>query len=149
MNTTSDEAQLRELIASQQRGILAKNCDQIMADYAPGVIVFDAIPPFQVRGAAAFRKSWEGCLPYFPESYGIETRDMQLTVGSDMAFGHWLVRFTGAPDHPATRQWLRTTAVYQKKQDRWQIVHEHCSVPFDPYTSQAILTLEPDATPES
>ncbi len=25
----------------------------------------------------------------------------------------------------------------------WQIIHEHCSVPFNPETSQAVLTLEP------
>jgi len=39
--------------------------------------------------------------------------------------------------------WLRTTACYQRKQGCWQIVHEHCSVPFDPETSRAAFTLEP------
>ena len=139
-----DEAQLRQLIADQMSAICAKDVDRIMAHYAADVIFFDCKPPFQTKGADAFRRIWEECLPYFPASFGIETRDLSVIVSGDLALAHWLFRFTGMEkDHPAMQTWMRLTGGYQRKQGRWQIVHEHVSVPFNPETSQAAFTLEP------
>ena len=141
---TRDEAQLRELIADQSEAICAKDVDRIMSLYAAAVVAFDVKPPFRVGGADAWRKIWAECLPYFPDSFGIETRDLRLTVGADVALAHWLGRFTGMePGHPAMQTWLRFTAGYQKVGGRWRVVHEHVSVPFDPHTGQAVFTLEP------
>ncbi|MBD2020477.1 nuclear transport factor 2 family protein [Leptolyngbya sp. FACHB-36] len=140
---TQDEAQIRQLIGDQQRAICAKDVDQIMAYYATNVIFFDCKPPFQTQGTDAFRRTWEECLPYFPNSFGTEIRDLNIVVSGDLAIAHWLLRFTGEEDHPAMQTWLRFTAAYQRQQGKWQIVHEHCSVPFDPHTSQAVLTLNP------
>lgn len=47
---TTHEAQIRQLIADQQRAICTKNVDQIMSRYATEVILFDAKPPFQTQG---------------------------------------------------------------------------------------------------
>ena len=139
-----DEAQIRQLIADQARAICAKDLDRLMAHYATDAIIFDVKPPFQTLGADAFRRVWEACLPYFPASFGTETRDLRVVVSGDLAFAHWLWRFTGMEkDHPAMQTWIRNTGGYRRNQGRWQIVHEHCSVPFDPYTSKAVFTLEP------
>jgi ketosteroid isomerase-like protein len=141
---TSNEAQVRQLIADQQRAICTKNVDQIMFHYAPEVVIFDVKPPFQIQGKAAFRQVWEDCLPYFPNSFEMETRDLNLTVSEDLAVAHWLFRFTGMePDHPAMQTWMRITAVCQKHQGEWQILHEHLSVPFHPETFQVAFTLNP------
>lgn len=141
---THDEAQIRQLIADQASAICAKDIDRIMAHYATDVTFFDCKSPFQTRGAEAFRRIWEECLPYFPDSFGIERRDLSVTVSGDLALAHWLFRFTGEEkDHPALQTWIRLTGGYQRKQGRWQIVHEHCSLPSDPQTSQAVFTLEP------
>lgn len=86
---------------------------------------------------------WEECLPYFPDAFEIETRDLNLTVNDNLAVTHWLFRFTGTEDHPAMQTWMRVTAVCQRKQDNWQIIHEHLSILFDPETSKAVLTLNP------
>lgn len=141
---THDEAQIRQLIADTARALCAKDLDRMMAHYATDVIVFDVKPPFQTRGADAWRRTWEACLPYFPDSFGTETRDLSITVSGDLALAHWLFRFTGMDkDHPAMQTWMRTTVGYRRNQGRWQIVHEHCSLPFNPQTSQAVFTLEP------
>jgi ketosteroid isomerase-like protein len=141
---THDEAQIRQLIADQASAICAKDIDRIMAHYATDVMFFDCKPPFQTRGAQAFRRIWEECLPCFPDSFEIERRDLSIIVSGDLALAHWLFRFTGKEkDHPAMQTWMRLTGGYQRKQGRWQIVHEHCSLPFDPETSQAVFTLEP------
>ena len=139
-----DEAQIRELMADQANAICAKDVDRIMAHYAGDVVFFDCKPPFQTVGADAFRRIWEMCLPYFPDSFGIETRDLSIFLSGDVALSHCLFRFTGKDkDHRAMQTWLRSTVGYRRIQDRWLIVHEHCSVPFDPHTSQAVFTLEP------
>ncbi|MBD2060216.1 nuclear transport factor 2 family protein [Oculatella sp. FACHB-28] len=140
---TNHEAQIRQLISNQQRAICAKDVDQIMSHYANEVILFDVKPPFQTKGKDAVRQIWEDCLPYFPNSFEMETRDLTIAVNDNLATAHWLFHFTGEQDHPAMKMWLRATAVYQKNQGNWQILHEHISVPFAPETSQAVFTLNP------
>jgi ketosteroid isomerase-like protein len=90
-----DEAQLRQLIADQMRAICANDLDRLMHPYAAEVVVFDAQPPFQTTGADAWRRTWEACLPYFPDSLQTEMRDLSLTVSGDVALAHWLWRLTG------------------------------------------------------
>lgn len=140
---SQDEAQIHQVITDQQRAICTKDVDQIMSRYATEVIIFDVKPPFQTKGKEAVRQVWEACLPYFPDSFEIETRDLTITVNDALAVAHWLFRFTGTEDHPAMQTWMRVTAVCQKSQGNWQILHEHLSVPFDPETSQAAFTLNP------
>lgn len=139
----SDEAQIRQFIADQQRAICTKDVDHIMSHYANDAILFDAKPPFQTKGKEAIHQLWKDCLPCFPSPSEMETRDLTLAVHDGLATAHWLFRFKGEPDHPATQLWMRATAVCQKNQDTWQILHEHISVPFDPETAQAVLTLNP------
>jgi ketosteroid isomerase-like protein len=140
---TSNEAQIRQLIADQQHAICTKNVDQIMFRYATDIILFDVKPPFQTHGKDAVRRVWEECLPYFPDSFAMETRDLTITMNDNLAVAHWLFRFTGPADHPAMQTWMRVTAVCQNNQGDWQILHEHLSIPFDPETSQAAFTLNP------
>jgi ketosteroid isomerase-like protein len=140
---TTHEAEIRQFIADQQRAICTKDVNQIMARYANEIVIFDVKPPFQTNGREAVRQLWEDCLPYFPASFGMETRDLTITVNDNLAIAHWLFHFTGDQDHPATQMWMRATAVCQKKQGNWQILHEHISVPFDPSNAQAVFTLNP------
>jgi uncharacterized protein (TIGR02246 family) len=141
----NDEAQIRQLLAQMTNAICAKDLDRIMAPYAPDAINYDVKPPFQIKGAEAWRQMWEPCLPYFSSATGMETRDLKVFVSGDLGAAHWLGHFTGIPEgHPAARIWFRFTTVYRKNQGQWQIIHEHGSVPFDPMTSQAVFTMEND-----
>ena len=140
---TSNDAQIRQLVSDQQRAICAKDVNQIMSRYASEVILFDVKPPFQTKGKDAVRQVWEDCLPYFPASFEMETRDLTITVNDNLAVAHWLFHFKGEPDHPAMQMWLRATAVCQNHQGNWQILHEHISAPFNPETAQAVLTQNP------
>nr|WP_322719322.1 DUF4440 domain-containing protein [Nostoc sp. ChiQUE02]MDZ8232340.1 nuclear transport factor 2 family protein [Nostoc sp. ChiQUE02] len=117
----TNEVQIRQLIAEQQRAICTKNVEQIVSHYANEVIVFDVKPPFQTQGKDALSQVWKECLPYFPDAFEIETRDLKITVSEDLAVAHWLFRFTGTQDHPAMQTWMRVTAVCQKNQGEWQM----------------------------
>jgi uncharacterized protein YndB with AHSA1/START domain/ketosteroid isomerase-like protein len=139
----TDEAKVRQLITDQMAAVCAKDLDRVMSFYAPGAVVFDVKPPFQTRGADEWRKIWAQCMPYFPDSAKTETRDLVVTIGGTAAFAHWLFRFiTPDPNHPAAQTWMRLTGCYQKINDEWHVVHEHCSVPFDPYSGRAVFALE-------
>ncbi|GAB4443105.1 MAG: DUF4440 domain-containing protein [Cyanobacteria bacterium J069] len=136
-----NEAQIRQLVHDQQRAICAKDLEQIMSRYADEVIIFDVKPPFQTKGKDAVRQLWKDCLPYFPDAFEMETQDLTIFVNDNLAAAHWLFHLQGAQDHPATQMWMRATAVCQKHQDEWQILHEHISVPFNPETGQAVSSL--------
>jgi ketosteroid isomerase-like protein len=110
-----------------------------MEHYACDVIVFNVKPPFQTRGGKDWHHEWQTSLSHFPDSFGIETRDLVVIVNGDLAVAHWLYRFTGMPRQP----WIRDTAVYKRSESKWLIVHEHYSVPFDPETSKAVFAVEP------
>jgi len=141
---THDKTQIRQLISDQMSAICAKDTDRIMSHYANEATIFDVNPPFQIKNTNELRRVWEACLPCFPNAFGTEMRDLGIFVSSDLALAHWLWRFTGMEeDHPAMQTWVRSTAGYHRHQGRWQIVHEHCSVPFDPETSKATFSLEP------
>jgi ketosteroid isomerase-like protein len=106
-----DEAQLRHRIADQLSAIGAKDRDRRMHPYAAEVVIFDVKPPFQTTGAEAWRRTWAACLPYVPDAFPTEKRDLRLTVSGDVALAHWLWRVTGrAKDHPTMPTWMRSTA---------------------------------------
>lgn len=115
-----------------------------MEHYADDVILFDIRPPFQMKGAKDFRQVWKMCLPYFPESFEIETPDLAINATDDMAVAHRLLNFTGiSVEEPGKKSWLRETVVYKRiANNKWQIVHAHGSAPFDPQTLKVVLTPE-------
>jgi uncharacterized protein (TIGR02246 family) len=138
-----EKADIRRLIDEQVKAIVAKDVERIMKNYAPDVIAFDVKPPMQTKGTQAWRQTWADCLPYFPKTFDIEIRDMKIDASGDLAYAHWIQRFTGPEkDHPAQQQWLRITGCYRRTAGEWRIVHEHVSVPFDPMTGKAVLTLD-------
>lgn len=140
----SDESAIRELIAEWGEAFCSKDCARLMALYRPAAVIFDAIPPF-ASGLEPMRAKVEDCFRYFPAGFAIETRDLTVVAGGDLAAAHFLWHFTGLPPgHPAGRHWLRSSLVLNKAGDGpWRIVHDHCSAPFDPYTEKVVLTPDP------
>lgn len=138
-----DETHIRQLIKDWTAAQCAKDIEGMMSHYADDVSVFGLTPPLLTQGAASWRRVWQERLPHFPAGFQIEMRDLQVMVSGTVAVGYWFFRFRGTgTSHPAVQTWVRITAGYQKRQGRWQIVHEHYSVPFDPATSQAVFTVD-------
>jgi uncharacterized protein (TIGR02246 family) len=141
--TDSDEGRIRTAIDAWGAAFCAKDLDRLLALYAPDAVLYDAIPPYS-EDVTAMRRKIGDCLCYFPERFAIETRDLRVTASGDVAGAHWLWRFTELPeDHPAAQSWMRSSTIWQRQGERWLIIHDHCSVPFDPETSKAVFTLEP------
>jgi uncharacterized protein (TIGR02246 family) len=139
MSDLEDEKILRSLIENWRKAFERKDVAALMADYLPDALLFDCKPPYKNEGAASIREVWEACLPFFPEKFNVEHKDIKLVVEGNMAFLHCINHITvpAEPSHPASQTWLRVTVIYRKVKGAWKVAHEHVSIPFNPMTNQA------------
>lgn len=143
--TQHDEAEIRRLIAAWSAALEAKDVDAMTADYLPDSVMYDAIPPYKTVGKAAIREAWAICLPYFPEKFKSEHRDINIHVSGDLALVHGLHHFVPTPaDDPLGPNWMRVTVGYRRVDGKWKVIHEHISVRFNPMNNQAWFIKNPD-----
>jgi ketosteroid isomerase-like protein len=126
------EVEIRALIEDLAEGIRAKNVNQVMSHYAAERVQFLLAPPLQYSGANAVKD--EDLEEWFSSSngpIGYEIRDLQVATDNQIAFCHALNRMSGTKvDGEKTALWLRWTVCFRKIGGKWQITHEHESVPF-------------------
>lgn len=138
------EARVRALIDDWANATRAKDVARIIACYAPDTRSFDCHSNFQLEGAAALRRHLEACMPCMQGTMTFEIHDLEIAIHGDVAFAHYLARYgaTGLSGQEHTG-WLRVTVCLRELQNRWLIVHDHCSAPFNPESGKAMLDLEP------
>ena len=139
-----DEADIRQRIDKLVEAIRAMDLEGAMSIYAADVVSFDVVPPLQHLGAEAKRKNWIEVFATYQCPLGYEIRDFTITLGDDVAFGHSLNRISGTlKNGNRTDVWVRATTCYRKIDGNWLITHDHVSVPLDPESGRALLSLEP------
>ena len=139
----NDEADVNASVQHLVAAVNAKDLNGIMAYYSPdeSLFVFDALPPRQYVGAAAYRKNWEGFLAAYPGALHAEVTDWKTETEGSLAYGHGIFRTTGPDkDGMPLDLTLRVTDVYRKANGKWLVVHEHVSWPVDLTTGKADLT---------
>jgi ketosteroid isomerase-like protein len=141
----ADEAGIRQLIDKLAEAIRAMDFESLKACFAPDMVSFDvAGPPLQTVEAGAKLKNWEMAFTVFQPPLGYEIRDLTITVGDDVAFGHSFNRFSGtSEDGDRIGPWVRYTAGFRKIDGNWFIAHDQVSVPVDYGSGRALLNLEP------
>ncbi|MCA9028453.1 MAG: SgcJ/EcaC family oxidoreductase [Planctomycetaceae bacterium] len=141
----SDELEIRQLIQKWSQALEAKDLDGLVADYADDAVLFDAIPPYKTVGKEAIRDVWANCLPYFPDQFKSEHRDIVIHVNDDMAIMHGVHHILPTPaDDPSGQTWMRVTVCYRRINGQWKSVHDHISIPFNPMNNQAWQITDPD-----
>ncbi|MGW5158815.1 YybH family protein [Nonomuraea wenchangensis] len=140
----SGEAEIRRRIEALVEGIEAKDLRALEGAYAPGVVSFDVEPPLQHVGVAAKLRNWAKVFAVF-EKVTYELRDLTLTVGDGVAFGHGLGRLSGTLENGAAAggMWVRATFCFSRIDGEWLIVHDQVSVPFDLATGRGVTDLQP------
>ena len=124
----------------------AKDVDAIMKVYAPDqtLVVFDVVPPRQYVGAAAYRKDWQTFLGSFDGPITMELTDLEVVADSNLAYSHSIQHVAGTDKQGKKLDLtVRVTDVYKKAHGRWQIIHEHVSVPVDLETGKPDLASKP------
>ncbi|MEV0402700.1 nuclear transport factor 2 family protein [Actinoallomurus sp. NPDC050550] len=139
-----DEAEIRQQIGKIVEGIRAKDLEGLKRIYATDVVSFDVEPPLQHVGVAAKLKNWTSAFTFF-QDVTYEVRDLALTVGDDMAFGHCFGRLSGTLQNgtATSGMWVRATFCFRKIDGDWLIVHDQASVPFDIASGKGVTDLEP------
>ncbi len=139
-----DEADIRRRIDNGVKAIRAMDLEGVMVLYAPDIVSFDIVPPLQHVGAEAKRKNWVDVFATYQRPLGYEIRDLTITAGDDVAFGHSLNRISGTlKNGHRSDVWLRWTACFRKIDGNWLIAHDQVSVPVDFESGRALLDLEP------
>src|SRR5438067_10987829 len=106
----NDEAAIQGLLDDCIRSFRDKNIEGIMSIYAQEVVTFDIVPPLRYIGADALRKLWEEVFSVYQDPIEYETRDLNITVGDDVAFAYSLNRMSGTMKNgQKTNYWLRWT----------------------------------------
>ncbi len=141
-NNASDIADLNASLQRQVAAVNAKDIDAIMAYYVPdeSLFVYDALPPRQYVGAAAYRKDWMGFLAVYPSTVHAEVSDWKVETEGSLAFAHGAYRTVGPDkDGKPLDLTVRVTDVYRKINGKWLVVHEHVSFPVDLATGKPDL----------
>lgn len=139
-----DEARIREQVGRIVEGLRAKDLQALERLYATDVVSFDVEPPLQHVGIAAKLRNWANVFAFF-EKVDYEVRDLALTVGDEVAFGHCFGRLSGTLKNGATTDgmWVRATFCFRKVDGDWLIAHDQVSVPFDIASGKGVADLVP------
>ncbi len=139
-------ADIRALEDHFAAAVKAKDLDAIMQVYVPdqSLVVFDAVPPRQYIGAAAYRKDWQEFLALFQGPVTFQLSDLDIVADHTLAYSHSIQRVAGSDKagQPLDLT-VRVTDVYKKIKGRWLIIHEHVSVPVDLATGKPDLASKP------
>jgi ketosteroid isomerase-like protein len=122
---TRPEDRIRRLLEEKDRALCAKDLEGVLAQYDADLVFFDSKPRVRIEGSRGLRRVWTACMPHLPASFGIETRDLVITVAGELAVAHRLFRVSDSPGTP--RGWVREITVLRYACGEWRIVHEHCS----------------------
>jgi uncharacterized protein (TIGR02246 family) len=139
-----DEAKIRQQVDKIVEGIRAKDLKGLKQLYATDVVSFDVEPPLQHVGIEAKLKNWAKVFTFF-QDVTYEVRNLRLTVGDDVAFGHGFGRLSGTLQNGAATSgmWVRVTFCFRKIDGNWLIAHDQASVPFDIASGKGVADLEP------
>jgi ketosteroid isomerase-like protein len=147
---TNDEVQIRTIINERVKAVRDKDINALLSNHAPDILSFDVIDPLQYIGVGKVRERTEKWVSSYPGSIGYEIRDLSITTDETVAFCHYLYRVSGTlRDGGKVEMWVRATVCLQKIDDRWVIIHEHQSVPFNVETGKASLDLKPQDSENS
>jgi len=140
----SDEADIRERIDKLCEAVRAMDLERVMSIFATDLVSFDIEPRLRHVGAEAKRKNWAKVFSTYECPLGYEIRDLAITVGDNVAFGHSLNRISGTLKNGSrTAVWVRWTTGFRKIDGSWLIAHDQVSVPLDFESGNALLSLEP------
>jgi ketosteroid isomerase-like protein len=137
----SDIAALFERRAEAMR---AKDIDRLMAVFAPDIVYFDVVPPLRYAGAALLRERFLHWFAGWVGPIGMETRELTVEAGAEVAAAHMLIRATGTRTNGReVGYWVRTSNTCRRSGAAWLITHEHVSLPVDFESGRVVMDLLP------
>ena len=135
-----ERAAIAALNRSITEAIQRRDVDAVMAGYADDtdITFFEDTIPFELRGRKNIRKYIEDLVA---TGSGVRDRleSASILVSGDLAAAHYILTVNWTDKSGPHTERGRYTQVLKKTNGRWQIWHEHLSVPYDPTTGKAVL----------
>ena len=126
----TDETLIRDLLEKWATATRFGKSDEILANHASAVTIFDVLPPMKYEGTDAYRKSWKEWQPATDGPGLFEIHDLKITSGHDVAFAHCFIQCGGTrPDGETFEDWVRATFCFRNQEGKWLVTHQHISMP--------------------
>ena len=142
MNPSTPNSEIAAVLETMRQGLMQQDAGMIAEAYVADATIFDLAPPLSHPFDAEELQKWLG---KWAGPVKQDLRDFRLTVSGDLAVGHGLAHISAQTQSGETAAWwMRLTVCLSRQHDRWQIIHEHTSVPFHMDGSfRAAVDLEP------
>lgn len=138
------EAAIRQRIADAVKAIRARDIDELMSLYAPGLVSFDLGAPLRYSGPDNKRRAWEDFFAAYSGPIAYDVHELQVTTQGDVAFVHSLNHVSGTiAGGREIDMWVRWTACFTYVDGLWLVAHDHVSVPADLENGKAVVNLTP------
>ena len=127
---SSDENDIRALIARWNNAVRDASMTGISADHDPDILMFDVPPPFLSQGLDAYMATWTTFFASSERPVVFDLQDIEVTAGSNVAFATAIGSCVNI-DPNGNREPLRfrLTIGLRKIAGRWRVMHEHHSLP--------------------
>ncbi|MFC9998806.1 YybH family protein [Nocardia sp. NPDC127526] len=143
---TSNEGRIRALLESRTDAQRSKDIDRLMSFYSPGIVYYDAVAPLRFRGAEEVRRNFVRWFDGYDGPIGLETHDLTIVAGDDVAFADMLHLDSGKHRGGIELSiWVRETVCLRRVDGEWVITHEHISIPINPANFQVWIASEKDS----
>jgi ketosteroid isomerase-like protein len=139
----TDEEEIRGLLQDWFASSRSKDLDGLMRGIAPEITSYEHDAPLQYVGRDAVREVCRAGLDASDE-VDWDIPDLEVIVRGDIAVTWGLNRMRGkASDGRSFELWSRGTRIFQKRDGRWAMIHQHVSFPYDPASGLAQTELSP------
>ena len=127
----TDDQPIRQALAAYQSAVLAKDVDAFVAIYAEDARIFELWGTWE-HDIASWREMAKGWFAFLGDgSSVVEAAEVRSSVSGDMAMLTAFLTYRGFDAAGAEQRSLdnRLSWVLRQRGGRWQVVHEHTSVP--------------------
>jgi uncharacterized protein (TIGR02246 family) len=138
---TDDHRPIRQLLADYAAAVLAKDVEAFVALYADDALIYELWAQW-THDLASWRAMATGWFAFLGEERAIvEPADVKCSVSGDMAMltASLTYRAVEAGGKELRSLDNRLTWVLRQRGGRWQVVHEHTSVPIAHETGKGIF----------
>lgn len=141
---SSAQSEVKELFEARSAAMRSKDLDRLMSLYSPDIVYFDLVPPLRYAGSDALRRRFSEWFEGWKGGIGMETTELVILAGGDVAAAHMLIRASGTrKTGDEVGYWVRTSNSCRRSDGRWLITHEHVSLPVDIQSRSAVMDLVP------
>lgn len=138
------EQELLDLVDERVRAVRERDSATLAARPTGDVITFDVLPPLNSSGSQATAEHLQAWFDGYNGPINYSAHDVRVRAEGDLGFCSFLYHVGGTlKTGDEVNMWVRATLCCRRIDGRWRIVHDHESVPFDPATGQALISLEP------